>query len=116
MDAESWLNRIRDDEGITDGLGDDEARVLLDWLCDRVRRRVQSSNDRAAVARDVQEEIRLGRFLGQTIARLCEDRDLASAQQLWAKEKRRPNLAELDAGDPTGALKKLIAWQEATHD
>jgi len=89
MRVKGLLNVILADEALTRGLGDAEARILIEWLTDWVETIAeQSVADTEALAR-VEMLRRRGRAIRQFVDLWCREADFAAATQLAASERFR---------------------------
>ena len=70
MHPAPFLDRLLDDEGLTAGLDEPEAMLLLGALSDRVRDIAAATTDVAAAKRLVDRLCRCGRQLANEVARL----------------------------------------------
>lgn len=108
MDVRRNVERILDDEGLTDGLADAEASLLLAAMTDAVERELAGRSPEEA---DAQLEVirRRGRVLGRIVAYVCYDDRRADAERLW-RELGRTSLPEsLEASDAAACLRRLLA-------
>lgn len=108
-DAKRLVDRVLDDEGLTDGLGDDEARVLVDWLVLQVEAAAasQSEENASAACDDLRRRARVIRRIALD---LCESGDIESAKA------RKPQWADrvdrLPTSDPVAIIRQLLAWEQ----
>ena len=64
MPVSPLLSQVLDDEALTRGLGDAEARVLVEWLVDEAERLEQTCADAGAEVRRLRRRARaLSRFV-----------------------------------------------------
>jgi hypothetical protein len=68
MDPGPLLDRVLDDEGITSGLDEREAMVLLRALTDRVRAVAAGTNNASRATKQVDDLCRRARRIAQAIA------------------------------------------------
>jgi hypothetical protein len=68
MDPTPFLDRLLDDEGITAGLNEPEAMLLVRELSNRVRAIAAATNDAATAKRDVDLLCRRGRQIANDVA------------------------------------------------
>ncbi len=87
-----FLRPILDDEALTRGLGDEEARLLVDWLVERAENLAASSlSDR--MRRDRLAALcRRSRAIARFILLWCYDRRCGAAAQLAGAERFTWNL------------------------
>ena len=111
MRVKGLLNVILADEALTRGLGDAEARILIEWLTDWVETIAeQSVADTEALAR-VEMLRRRGRAIRQFVDLWCREGDFAAATQLAASVRFRWVLPEADA-DPWLLMHQILASEE----
>ncbi len=110
MLAKPVWSQIVDDEALTRGLGDPEARMLIEWLVDRAE---QLANLGYA-----------GEELEQATARLCRRaRGLVRFVRLWCHERGRRAAIQLaaverytwplptTAMDPCELMDQILSWE-----
>lgn len=71
MDAEPFLERILDDEGLRGDLDDPAATLLIDWLTTRVRGLVAAASSESAAAKAVNALARRGRAISRFVTLWC---------------------------------------------
>ncbi len=72
MDAELLLDRVLDDEGITAGLEEPEAELLIATLGDRVRKLAAEATNEQAARRQVDELCRQARKMSEIVSTFRE--------------------------------------------
>jgi hypothetical protein len=86
MRANPLLNLVLDDDVLTRGLGDAEARVLIEWLVEQIEQFAeQGPPERAESA--ARRLCRRGRAIAHFVRLWCLDRAWGSALQLAASER-----------------------------
>jgi hypothetical protein len=111
MPVSSLLNRVLDDEAITRGLGDAEARVLVEWLVERTERLEDNDSDLDADL-EVQRLCRQARAVARFVQLWCHHRARGAALQLAAVERFGwpfPEEMDIDAYD---LMRAIIEWEE----
>jgi hypothetical protein len=86
MLAKPLLNHILEDDVLTRGLGDAEARILVEWLVERVENIAKSTASESAAHREVRLLCRRGRAIGRFVGLWCHSRSRGAAGQLAAAE------------------------------
>ena len=111
MPVSSLLNRVLDDEAITRGLGDAEARVLVEWLVDRTEHLEDHDSEQDAEL-GVQKLCRRVRAVSRFVHLWCHHRDCGAALQLAAAERFSwpfPEEIDVDAYD---LMRAIVEWEE----
>jgi hypothetical protein len=108
------LERLSEDEGITGGIGDDEAAVLLDALRKELTKRVagRSPADAETAYADVASR---GRRIARVVAAWCIDGDPEEAKRRWAKGGQG-TLDAVATDDAVAAVKELLAREGLGRD
>jgi hypothetical protein len=86
MLAKPLLNHILEDDALTRGLGDAEARILVEWLVERVEKIAKNSACESSAHREVRLLCRKGRAIGRFVGLWCHSRARGAAGQLAAAE------------------------------
>jgi hypothetical protein len=84
MPVDALLQLILTDEALTRGLGDAEARILIEWLVDQAEQLARSASPGASA--EVRRLCRRGRGIARFVALWCSG-DRAGACQLAAAER-----------------------------
>ena len=77
----AFLRPILDDESLTRGLGDEEARLLVDWLVDRAENLAASSLAESARRERLAALCRRARAVGRFVRLWCHDEAYGAAMQ-----------------------------------
>src|SRR5438270_11750661 len=86
MRTDPVVHYVLNDEALTRGLGDAEARVLVEWLVERAEAAAEALPAERADA-EVRRLCLRGRALGKVVALWCGDRGRGAATQLAATER-----------------------------
>ena len=110
MLAKPLLRQIINDEALTRGLSDPEARMLVEWLVDQ--------------AESMAEAESLGEALGQRVQRLCRKaRSISRFVELWCHQHARSAALQLacterfnwplptTAMDPCELMDSILQWE-----
>ena|SRR5438132_14365226 len=89
MRTRPLLNLILQDEALTRGLGDAEARVLIEWLAAWAERLADGSDSEADALEKIERLRRRGRAIRQFVDLWCHRQDHAAAIQLAATVRFR---------------------------
>jgi hypothetical protein len=115
MSMRSLLTPILDDEHVTRGLEDAEARMLIEWLVERAETlRCQEPNEPRAEA-EVRRLCRRARAIAKFVSLWCHELLPGPALQLAATERFAWPLpaSEVDAYD---LLNDILAWEDTPED
>jgi hypothetical protein len=97
--------RILDDEALTRGLGDPEARVLVEWLVEQADRAAGGGEDVVAGL------CRRGRAISCFVRLWCHDRNRGAAIQLAAVERFGWPLPTERGVDPCELMQAILNWE-----
>jgi hypothetical protein len=114
MRDQPWLGHILDDEGLTRGLGDEEARVLVEWLVDQAERLAQGASA-ADAGGAVRRLCRRGRAIARFVALWGDRRSRGAAGQLAVAEGFTWPLPPA-AVDPCELMQSIVGWEEDRLD
>jgi hypothetical protein len=109
MVANPLLHNILCDEHLTRGLGDAEARVLVEWLVEQTEDLMKQANDNEA-AEEVNWLCRRGRAVARFVRLWCLERARGAAAQLAAAERFAWPLPAAGA-DPYELMQAIISWE-----
>jgi hypothetical protein len=109
MLAKALLGDILRDDGLTRGLGDPEARILVEWLVDQADTLADRSVQEAAV--EVRRLCRRGRAIGCFVRLWCHEGNRGSAIQLAAAERFGWPLPTHKGADPCELMQGILAWE-----
>lgn len=87
MAVSPLLRPILDDESFARQLGDCEARLLFEWLCDRAERLISGSHQDSSACALIAQLHRRVRAIAQFVYLWCERRDRGAAGQLASAER-----------------------------
>lgn len=114
MTVKTLLQSVLDDENLTRGLGDEEARLLVEWLVERV----ETSHDRlsgsATLAAETQRLCRRARAVSRFVCLWCHQASHGAACQLAASERFRFPLPLPDV-DPYELMQVILECEETDH-
>lgn len=109
MVANPLLHQIVCDENLTRGLGDAEARVLIEWLVEQTEELLTSADEEEAETASAWLH-RRGRAVAQFVRLWCVQRATGAAGQFAAVERFAWPLPEADA-DPYELMQDIISWE-----
>ncbi len=105
-----WLGPILRDERLTANLGDEEARVLVEWLVERAEL-LADDGDQRPRERELHSLCRRGRGIARFVSLWSEDRSRGAACQLAASEGFRWPLPAT-AVDPCELMQSIVRWED----
>ena len=111
MPVSSLLIRVLDDEAITRGLGDAEARVLVEWLVERTER-LEDDNGDLDIEVEVQRLCRRARAASRFVHLWCHRRACGAALQLAAVERFGWPLPEEIDVDAYDLMRVIVEWED----
>jgi hypothetical protein len=109
MVANPLLHHILSDDGLTRGLGDAEARVLVEWLVEQAEDLMKQANEKEA-ATAVTWLCRRGRALACFVRLWCLERARGAAGQLAAAERFAWPLPHARV-DPYELMQAIVSWE-----
>jgi hypothetical protein len=109
MQFRPLLRPILDDEGLTRHLGDEEARVLVEWLVDRAER--AAAADPAVAAAAVAQLCRRAKAIGLFVALWCYRDDRGAAGQLAVAERFNWPLPSAEI-DPCALMERIVRYED----
>jgi len=114
MRVHSLLEPILGDDTLTRGLGDAEARVLIEWLVERAEELAQSA-DHPEADRALLQLLRRARGIALFVRLWCLDQDHGAAVQLAATERFTWPWPDnrMEAWD---LMKAIVVWETAQMD
>ena len=87
MLAKPLLADILENEALTRGLGDPEARILVEWLVERTEHFEEAGTSDEVIGKEVKRLCRRGRAISRFVALWCHQNLRAAATQLAATER-----------------------------
>ncbi len=111
MLAKPLLSRILRDDAVTRGLADPEARVLVEWLVERVEALADAG---ANVAEALDRLCVRARSIGRFVHLWCHCRERGAAGQLAAAERFTWPLPDARI-DPCELMQSILDWEDAAE-
>jgi hypothetical protein len=108
MPADPLWRAILGDDALTRGLGDAEARVLVEWLVDRSER--LTADGAADADAQVGRLRRRGRAIARFVTLWGRPRGRGAAGQLAAAERFTWPLPDADR-EPCELMQHIVAWE-----
>src|SRR5207244_2041157 len=81
MVADAFLSHILDNDALTRGLGDPEARMLVEWLVERTERLAHAAAAHGPAWQQIQQLYRRSRAIGRFVVLWCHARLTGAAAQ-----------------------------------
>ena len=110
MLARPLLSQILDNDTITRGLGDPEARILVEWLAERAELIADATTDEAAAQGEWAVLCRRARAVGRFVELWCHRGQRGAAIQLAAAERCTWPLPTT-AADPCELMQDILDWE-----
>jgi hypothetical protein len=110
MLARPLLRHILDNDAVTRGLGDPEARILVEWLVDRAEGLARSALPETTACLEVHNLCRRARAIGRFVSLWCLSRERGAANQLAAAERFSWPLPTT-ALDPCELMQAILSWE-----
>ena len=108
MLSKALLNPILSDDALTRGLGDEEARVLVEWLVERIE---SYSGSEERTRAQVAFWCRRARAIGKFVTLWCHLGDHGAACQLAATERFAWPFPPTDA-DACDLMIDILGWEK----
>jgi hypothetical protein len=115
MLTKDLLNPILGSDALTRGLGDAEARMLVEWLVDEADRRAALVDDGDASGREVRVLCRWARAVSRFVYLWCYAELQGAAIQLAASERFTWPLPAVWQ-EPDELMEDILAWQSRHQD
>lgn len=110
MLAKPLLSEILDNDAVTRGLGDPEARILVEWLVERAESVAEVATCEVGARREIRELCRRGRAIGRFVTLWGQRRERGAACQLAAVERFTWPLPATPE-DPCELMQFILAWE-----
>ncbi len=112
MRAEAFVSRILDDEGLTDGLNDPEARLLVEWLVQQVETIAGVADSEPAAWKQVEALCKRARAIRRFVSLWYHAGDHGAALQLAGAERFHWPLPGAHCDEPCEFLQRALACEE----
>ena len=110
MSSRAALNLILENDRLTRGLDDAEARMLIEWLVERAEIVQTWDPSEERVGAEVRRMCLRARAIARFVALWCHERSAAAALQLAATERFTWPLP-VDAMDPCDLMHDILKWE-----
>jgi hypothetical protein len=111
MLARQLLSQVLEDDALTRGLRDPEARVLVEWLVERAEDLAEAASFAPAADAEVARLRRRGRSISRFVALWCHLGEPGAAGQLATAERLNWPLPDGEV-DPCELMENILAWEE----
>jgi len=111
MLARRLLSQVFDDHALTRGLGDAEARILVEWLVERAERLADKGIEEDAAHCVLASDRLRARVFSRFVSTWCYYRDRGAAGQLAATERLNWPLPDADV-DPCELMQVILDWED----
>jgi len=113
--AKPLLSHILDNDALTRGLGDEEARILVEWLVDRAEMMAESDLSQGDARRQLDALCRRARAISRFVGLWCHLGERGAAHQLAAAERFH---WPLPGGwvDPYELMADILHWEAEQLD
>ena len=109
--SDAILRGITRDESLTRGLGDEEARMLVDWLVGWAELIADAAQTSAEAERLAARLCRRGRAISRFVQLWVEPRSRGSAAQLAATERFAWPLPSGTRTEPADLMEHILGWE-----
>ena len=111
MQATPLLRYVLNDDALTRGLGDAEARVLIDWLTDWAELLAEDAESEEYAWKGLKMLCRRARGIGRFVLLWAEQETRGSAVQLAASERFHWPLPS-EEEDPAELMSRILVWED----
>src|SRR5215469_6948088 len=113
MIAKHYLSQILDDEGLTRGLRDPEARILIEWLVDQADLLAEAISAVDTLTHQIGRLCHKGRVISRFVGLWCHQEARSAALQLACTERFTWPLPTTQT-DPCILMESILFWEEQT--
>jgi hypothetical protein len=114
MTPKALYSPILDDELLTRGLGDAEARAMIDWLVERLEANHARLGSLEACGRELQRLCQRARSISRFVHLWCHQRLHGAACQLAATQRFAWPLPSTDR-DPYDVMSAILEWETVSE-
>ncbi len=108
---DSLIRGIARNDALTRGLGDIEARMLVDWVVDWAELLTEAARSEQDAETLVNRLCRRGRAIGRFVQLWCDPKERAAATQLAAAERFSWPLPTKKRIDPPDLMEHILNWE-----
>ena len=110
VDCGPIIRAVVRDESLTRGLGDEEARMLVEWVVDWAELLAEAARSDEDARNLVGRLCRRGRAIGRFVRLWCEPNGRGAAQQLAAAERFAWPLPSRPT-EPPDLMHEILTWE-----
>lgn len=110
VDCDPLIRGLVRDESLTRGLGDEEARMLVEWVVEWAELLAEAARSDADAEKLVGRLARRGRAIGRFVRLWSEPHSRGAAQQLFAAERFAWPLPGRPI-DPPDLMQQILTWE-----
>jgi hypothetical protein len=104
------LSHILDNDALTRGLGDAEARILVEWLVERAEDLAEAAPSEETAWGGLKRLCRRARAIGRFVGLWCHHHEPGAAGQLAAAERFTWPLPD-GPTDPCELMQSILEWE-----
>jgi hypothetical protein len=108
---DSLIRDVIRDDGLTRGLGDEEARMLVEWLADWGELLGEAARSEAEAQEFIRRLARRARAIARFVKLWCEPKSRGAAMQLLGVERFSWPLPSDQGIDPADLMQGILRWE-----
>lgn len=112
--AHLLVERILDDESLTAGLEDPEARLLIEWLVEQAEQIAQQAHSEQQARQYLEQLCRWARAVRRFLLLWCYEGNQGAAIQLAASERFPWPFPPAQQTDALAVLRHILDWYKQT--
>jgi hypothetical protein len=105
------LSPILDNEALTRGLADPEARILVEWLVEKAEQLEETTGSVEGACQELSRLCRWARSISRFVGLWCHENDAGAAVQLAATERFAWPLP-CPGADPCELMAEILEWED----
>ena len=112
VDCDPYIRELLRDDSLTRGLGDEEARMLVEWVVDWTELLTEAARSDEDARKLVNRLSRRGRAIGRFVKLWCDpETDRRGAATQLAASERFAWPFPADAVDPPDLMHHILSWE-----
>ena len=112
MLVKSVLSHILDNDALTRGLADPEARMLVEWLVEKAEQMADDALSEGVLSLEVKQLCLRARSISRFVALWCHQQDRGAAIQLAAAERFTWPLPRTRTPDPCELMLMILTRED----